>query len=201
MKLITAGPSPYGRKAKMAIQMKGLQDHVEVVAADTLPVENPELQKSNPLAKIPVLVTDAGQSIFDSKVICEYLDAQVVSPVLFPGDGPLKWEVLTLGALADGILDAGLLLVYEKRFRPEEHWVADWQKRQQLKIDGALAHLEQQVPAEGVTPHYGDLTLACALGYLDFRFDGAWRSDHPKLVAWLDRFANRVPAFEATRPA
>ncbi|MEO0730138.1 MAG: glutathione S-transferase family protein [Pseudomonadota bacterium] len=200
MKIITAGPSPYGRKVKLTVLMKGLQDQVTFQAADTLPVENPELQKSNPLAKIPVLITDSGMAIYDSKVICEYLDSQVATPVLFPGDGPMRWDVLTLGALADGILDAALLLVYEKRFRPEEKWVANWQTRQQLKIDGALDHLEQQPPTWPTSPRYGDLTLACALGYLDFRHEGKWRDGHPRLVSWLDTFIEAVPAFNETKP-
>jgi len=109
-------------------------------------------------------------------VICEYLDSLAPSPVLFPKSGPERWKTLVLGALADGILDAALLLVYEKRFRPEDKWHATWQQRQQAKIDRALDQLERSPPAWGQSPDYGHMTLACALGYLDFRHEGKWRA-------------------------
>ena len=200
MKLLSSPLSPYGRKVKLAMAMKGLTDKIEIATADTNPGTNVEINSVNPLGKIPALVVDGKQAIFDSHVICEYLDSLAPSPVLFPKSGPERWTTLTLGSLADGILDAALLLVYEKRFRPEEIRHAPWQQRQQAKIDRALDLLEKSPPAWGQGPDYGHLTLACALGYLDFRHEGAWRSGHPKLVAWLDRFAQAVPAFETTRP-
>jgi glutathione S-transferase len=199
MKLLSNPLSPYGRKVKIAAAMKGLKDKIELVAIDTNPLDNPEISRVNPLAKIPALV-DGGSTIFDSHVICEYLDGLAPSPVLFPKSGPERFKTLTLGALADGILDAALLLVYEKRFRPEEKWHAPWQQRQRGKIDRAVDYLEQNPPRWGASPDYGHLTLACALGYLDFRHEGKWRDKHPKLVAWLDKFAAAVPAFEETRP-
>lgn len=200
MKLLSNPLSPYGRKVKIALGLKGLTESVEVVNIDTNIVDNPVINRPNPLAKIPALVVDDGPAIYDSHVICEYLDTLAPSPVLFPKGGIERIRTLTLGALADGMLDAALLLVYEKRFRPEEKWHAPWQERQQAKIDRALDHLEKDPPAWGASPDYGHLTLACALGYLDFRHDGKWRAGHAKLVAWLDRFAAAVPAFEATRP-
>ena len=199
MKLLSSPMSPYGRKVKIALAMKGLKKEVEVVTVDTNIPNNPEI-KPNPLAKIPALVLNDGMSIYDSHVICEYLDGLAPSPVLFPKGGTERFRTLTLGALGDGILDAALLLVYEKRFRPEEKWHAPWQERQQGKIDGALDHLEQAPPAWSASPDYGHLTLACALGYLDFRHEGKWRAGRPKLVAWLDKFATAVQAFEETRP-
>jgi glutathione S-transferase len=199
MKLLSSPMSPYGRKVKIALAMKGLKKEVEVVTVDTNIPNNPEI-KPNPLAKIPTLVLNDGTAIYDSHVVCEYLDGLAPSPVLFPKGGAERFRTLTLGALADGILDAALLLVYEKRFRPEEKWHAPWQERQQSKINGALDHLEQAPPAWTANPDYGHLTLACALGYLDFRHEGKWRAGRPKLVAWLDKFASAVPAFEETRP-
>jgi len=201
MKIYSAGPSPYGRKVKMTAKMKGLFDQISFEDADTMPVDNPELQAKNPLSKIPVLITDAGTAIYDSHVICEYLDGQVAHPVLFPGEGEERWTMLTRASLADGILDAALLLVYEKRFRPEEKWHDDWMRRQQLKIEGGVAYLEANIPHVERNPDYGHLSIAAALGYLDFRHEGRWRDGHPKLVAWLDDFAKSVPAFDATRPA
>ena len=111
-----------------------------------------------------------------------------------------RFRTLTLGSLADGILDAALLLVYEGRFRPENMKVQGWVDRQQGKVDRSLALLETAPPAWKVSPDYGHLTMAVALGYLDFRHGGKWRAGHPKLVKWLDEFAAAVPAFEATRP-
>jgi glutathione S-transferase len=200
MKLLSSPLSPYGRKVKMTIAMKGLKDKVNVVTVDTNVLANPEITAANPLAKIPALVVDGGAPIFDSAVICEYLDSLAPTPVLFPKSGPERWKTLTLGALADGILDAALLLVYEKRFRPEEKAHEPWLERQRSKIGLSVDALEASPPAWGASPDYGHLTLAAALGYLDFRHDGKWRSGHPKLVAWLDQFAKAVPAFEETRP-
>jgi glutathione S-transferase len=200
MQLLSNPLSPYGRKVKIAVAMKGLKDQVEIVGIDTNPLDNPQINTVNPLAKIPALVVD-GTAVFDSHVICEYLDSLAPSPVLFPKAHSERVKTLVLGSLADGVLDAALLLVYEKRFRPEEKWHAPWQQRQQGKIDRALDHLEKSPPAWGAGPDYGHLTLACALGYLDFRHEGKWRAGHPKLVGWLDAFAKAVPAFEATRPS
>jgi glutathione S-transferase len=200
MKLLSNPLSPYGRKVKIAIAMKGVGDRIEIVAADPNPGDNSDLNHANPLGKIPALVIDGSTAIFDSHVICEYLDSLAPSPVLFPASGVERIRTLTLGSLADGMLDAALLLVYEKRFRPEAIWHAPWTERQQGKIDRSLDFLEKAPPAWTASPDYGHLTLACALGYLDFRHDGKWRAGHSNLVAWLDTFAAAVPAYEATRP-
>ena len=200
MKLLSHPFSPYGRKVKMALAMKGLKDKVEVVTVDTNIPANPEITVANPLAKIPALVLASGECIYDSAVICEYLDSLTPSPQLFPKAGPERWKMLTLAALADGILDAALLLVYEKRFRPEEKWHEPWTDRQRTKIDRSLAVLEPNPPAWAASPDYAHVTLAAALGYLDIRHEGKWRAAHPKLVAWLDRFAKAVPSFDETRP-
>jgi glutathione S-transferase len=200
MTLLSSPLSPYGRKVKIAMALKGVEDRIEVVQVDTNPLDNPDITRANPLGKVPALVVDGDTAIFDSHVICEYLDSLAPAPVLFPKGGVERVRTLTLGSLCDGILDAALLLVYEKRFRPEERWHAPWQERQQLKIDRSLDVLERNPPAWSASPDYGHLTLACALGYLDFRHEGKWRAGHPGLVAWLDEFATAVPAFGATRP-
>ena len=199
MQVLSSPLSPYGRKVRLAVAIKGLEDEIEMVAVDTNPGDSLQINSANPLGKIPILIV-ADMQIFDSHVICEYLDSLTPTPVLFPKSGPERWKTLVLASLADGILDAALLLVYEKRFRPEERWHAPWQQRQQAKIDRALDHLEKGPPAWGASPDYGHLTLAAALGYLDFRHEGKWRAAHPQLISWLDRFAKAVPAFEATRP-
>ena len=200
MQLLSHPLSPYGRKVRIAMAMKGVADRIEVRQVDTNALDNPEIARANPLGKIPALVVEGDTAIFDSRVICEYLDSLAPAPVLFPKSGVERVRTLTLAALADGILDAALLLVYEKRFRPEDKWHPPWQARQQLKIDRAADVLERQPPAWRDTPDYGHLTLACALGYLDFRHEGKWRAGRPGLVAWLDVFAGAVPAFEETKP-
>lgn len=200
MQLLSHPASPYGRKVRVAMALKGVEDRIEVIQVDTNPLDNPDIARANPLSKIPALVVDGDTAIYDSHVICEYLDSLAAAPVLFPKGGVERIKTLTLAALADGIMDAALLLVYEKRFRPEEKWHAPWQARQQRKIDQAVGFLERKPPLWNATPDYGHLTLACALGYLDFRHEGKWRTGHPGLVAWLDAFAEAVPAFEGTRP-
>lgn len=198
--LLSSTASPYGRKVKVAAKMKGVYDRLKIQSVDTNMADNPELKRINPLAKIPALVLDDGTTLYDSHVICEYLDSMTPSPKLFPAAGAERFNTMTLGALGDGILDAALLLVYEKRFRPEDKWVKGWMDRQQAKIDEAVAHLDKNPPLWGKSPDYGHLTVACALGYLDFRHEGRWRHHHPRLAKWLEQFAVAVPAFAETRP-
>jgi len=202
MKLRTSPASPFGRKAKIAAILCGL--HLDIVPADTGdPADS--LRGQNPLGKIPVLLPDGGTPVFDSRVILEYLDAEAGGGCILPPVGPARFEVLTTQALADGLMDAALLQVYEVRFRPEEQRTASWVDNQAGKVARAL-HTFEAAPPRPVADlsgaaHAGEIALACALGYLDLRFNGMWREDHPALVAWLDSFAARVPAFEATRPA
>lgn len=201
MKLLSSPLSPYGRKVRMTAKLKGVMDRIDVQIADSNIANNPVLKKENPLAKIPVLILDDGTQLFDSHVICEYLNSLTPSPTLFPAAGAERFNTLTLGALGDGMLDAALLLVYETRFRPEDKWVHSWMDRQQAKIDGALDKLVTNPPDWGAHPDYGHITIACALGFLDFRHGGEWRVRHPGLVAWLDTFAAATPAFAETKPA
>jgi len=199
MKLLAAGPSPYVRKARITASIKGLDAKLEVVARDDPQLD--ALRARNPLGKIPVLLREGGEAIFDSHVICEYLDSLAPEPVLFPPSGDPRWRTLTLAALADGILDAALLLVYEGRYREENLRVQSWIDMQQAKIDAALDVLESAPPRWSGHPDYGHITVAAALGYLDFRHDGAWRAGHPAMVEWLEAFAGAVPAYEQTMPA
>lgn len=195
MKVLSSPASPFGRKVSLTAHMKGLAGGIDFQTTKADDDTN-----TNPLSKIPVLITDDGTTIYDSPVICEYLDAQASSPVLFPGEGAKRWKALVLGALGDGIIDAAILLVYEGRYRPEDKRVDAWVEMQQKKIDQALDHLEPNPPAWEGTPDYGHITLACALGYLDFRHGGKWRAGHPNLVAWLEKFDAAVPAFKETAP-
>jgi glutathione S-transferase len=199
MKLLSSPASPFVRKVRVAAGMKGVLDQIEVLPADTNKGDD-NLNRLNPLGKIPCLLTDSGAVLYDSPVICEYLDSLTPQPVLFPKSGAERFAVLTRGALGDGMLDAALLLVYEKRFRPDGMQVAAWVDRQQSKIDRSLAQIAEGSLTWDKAPDYGHVTLACALGYLDFRHEGKWRGKAPKLVAWLERFAAAVPDFGKTTP-
>lgn len=200
MKLLSADASPFVRKVRLVAAMKRLADDISLQAVDTSAADVSALTAENPLGKIPVLILDDGKQIYDSAVICEYLDSLRPQPRLFPASGPERWQTLTLGALADGVMEAALAIVYEKRYRPQDKWVQTWVDRQNSKIDRTLDMLEAAPPKWGEHPGYGHVALACALGYLDFRHEGRWRSGHPKLVGWLDRFSVEVPAFAATKP-
>jgi len=197
--LRTSFGSPFGRKARIATSVLGLDDKIKVEPASTQDDSDPLMQQ-NPLGKVPVLILDDGSTLFDSPVLLEYLDVLAGGGRILPKDNKARFEALRLQALADGILDAGILIVYEGRYRPPEMAVKGWLDRQSGKIARALAALEQSPPARDFPPNVGQITVACALGYLDFRFKGEWRKSHPRLVAWLDNFSARVPAFAATVP-
>ena len=196
--LRSSPPSPFGRKIKIAAALLNLSDRIKVEVTDTNDPSDP-IRKQNPLGKIPALILEDGSVLFDSPVILEYLDSLAGGGKIIPRDGKPRWDTLRLHATADGIMDAALLQVYEKRFRPEENWVAKWTDYQAEKITRALDVLEASPPPLPATPDIGHIALACALGYLDLRFEGKWRADFPKLVAWLDDFAAKVPSFEKTK--
>ncbi len=191
--------SPFARKIRIAIAILGLGNEIRIENADTLDPKD-SVRQQNPLGKIPTLILDDGSALFDSRVILEYLDDRAGGGRILPAKGAPRFEALRLQALADGILDAGILRVYEGRFRPAEKHEPKWVDHQAGKMSRALAELEKAPPAFGPTLHVGHITLACALGYLDFRFGTDWRKTHPKLVKWLDEFAKKVPAFAETVP-
>jgi len=191
--------SPFGRKARIAISVLGLDGKVKVEPASTQDPADP-ISQQNPLGKVPVLILDDGSTLFDSPVILEYLDVLAGGGKILPKETKARFDALRLEALADGIMDASILIVYEGRYRPPEMAVQKWLDRQGEKVQRGLAALEQAPPALDSPPNVGQITLACALGYRDFRFKGTWRKDYPKLVAWLDNFAARVPSFAPTAP-
>jgi glutathione S-transferase len=197
MMILRSSPaSPFGRKVRIAAALLGLTEDIEIVAADTNDPQD-SLRQQNPLGKIPVLIPEGEPPIFDSRIILEYLDHRAGGHRLIPADSRARVATLTIAALADGLIDASILQVYEGRFREPEMRDAKWLAYQAGKVARGLAFLETRAPAgDRDAAHIG---LACALGYLDLRFAGSWRNDHPKLVAWLDAFATDVPAFEATR--
>jgi len=200
MILRSSPPSPFGRKVVIGASILGLLPDIRIETADT---NNPAdtVRRQNPVGKIPVLVLDDGSTLFDSRVILEYLDYRAGGDKIIPREPKARFAALRLQALADGMTDAQILLLYEGRWRPKEHHVAKWTDYQAEKIARGLAALEADPPKLGAMPNVGDIALACFLGHRDLRFPNTWRNDHPKLVAWLDRFAAQVPAFGETRIA
>lgn len=198
MILRSAPPSPFGRKIKIAAAILGIDLKVE--PADTNDPSD-TVRRQNPLGKIPVLVLEDGTALFDSRVILEYLDHVAGAGRIIPRAPAARFAALRLQAIGDGIMDAGILRVYEGRWRAPELHVAKWVEHQAGKMTRALDLLEAEPPGLDATPHVGQIAVACALGYLDLRFGGEWRKDYPRLVAWLDAFAARVPSFETTRVA
>ncbi|RVT83363.1 glutathione S-transferase [Rhodobacteraceae bacterium CCMM004] len=199
MQLYHAAASPFVRKVMVVLHETGQVDDVTVVPAHVMPLETKDAALShNPLGKIPVLTRNDGPALYDSRVICRYLDARK-GGALYPE--ARIWELLTLEATADGIMDAAVLMVYEGRARPEdkrsEAWVeAQWGKvsRALDAVDGLwISHLRGRLSI-------GQIAVACALGYLDFRHaDRNWRSGREALAAWYADFAER-PSMQATRP-
>ena len=140
---------------------------------------------------------EGGATIYDSAVIVEYLDWLAGGGKIIPASGLRRFCSLTQQALADGIMDASVLLRYELLWREPDKRSEKWIAYQGDKIARGLAAFETALPE--VLSDIGTIALACALGYLDLRFDGAWRANHPGLVAWLDLFSDATPSFEATR--
>ena len=194
--------SPYVRKVMAVAIEAGLRERLELAERKMSPVNpNAELNRDNPLGKIPCLVTDDGTVLFDSRVVCEYLDGLHDGPKMFPAAGPARWQALRRQAEADGILDAAVLTRYETFLRPEERRWPEWVEGQKAKFRRALDALEAEAGAFDGTVDIGMITIGCALGYLDFRLAADdWRNGRPKLAAWYDTFARR-PSMAETAPA
>jgi glutathione S-transferase len=196
--LLRATPmSPFGRKVRMAISRLGLWDRIEMVKADPLDPDD-VLRRDNPLGKIPVLVTDDGKAVYDSRVILEYLDHVAGGGQLIPATWPARVETLTLQAMADGVMDACILIVYEARHRPEALHHQPWLDYQRGKVVRGLTAFAKE-PAD-TRFDVGTIAAACMLGYLDLRKQVDWRPEFPTLVGWLDQFRARHPEFDATAP-
>jgi glutathione S-transferase len=199
MKLRYAARSPFARKVMVVAYEQGLADRIELVPTPLSPVQgNDELALENPLMKVPSLVTDDGQVLYDSPVICEYLDSMAASRKLFPAAGPARWTALRQQALGDGILDAIILCAYETSARPEDKRWLGWTEGQMKKAHHGLAAAEREDLSAPLT--IGPISIGCMLGYLDLRFpNDGWRRRHPKLAGWYESFEKR-PAMEATKP-
>ncbi|MEQ3649963.1 glutathione S-transferase N-terminal domain-containing protein [Hyphomonas sp.] len=198
MKLYYSATSPYARKVRVLIIEHGLQDAVSLERSDPM-AENAATRIGNPLSKIPALELEDGTHLFDSPVICEYLDHEAAGEALLPKDGEHRWAVLRAQALGDGILDAALSLVMESR-RPETERSAFWQDRWTAAIHRGVDEIAGDVASDRKAFDLGRVTYACALGYLDFRLpDLDWRGPHPNLVTWYDEISGRE-SFVLTTP-
>lgn len=200
MKLFYSPTSPYVRKVSVLAIETGLDKRIERVLVKTSPVNrNAELGAENPLGKVPTLLTDEGAVLYDSRVICEFLDSLHSGPKFFP-TGAARWKALQLQALGDGMLDAAVLARAEDFLRPVDRQWADWRDGQMKKVDAGLQVIEEEAAELGSRMDIGTITMGCALGYLDLRFASKdWRSAWPGAAAWYASLSAR-PSFQATIP-
>lgn len=201
MKLFHSPTSPYVRKVMVLAIEKGIDGQIEKMPTSASPIaREANLTSKNPLGKVPCLLTDDGTALFDSSVICQYVDS-LRAPHLIPTDAKARFETLTLESLADGFLDAGLLMRYEGALRPEAKRWDDWVNGQMGKINGALDALETTYAGKLKGPlTLGQIAVACALGWFDFRYGHVdWRSSRPKLAAFMTEISAR-PSMQATKP-
>ena len=201
MKLYYSPTSPYARKCLVLTIEKRLDNQVELV--NLSPWDNPNrLLQVNPLCKVPALELDDGSALCDSPLILEYLDSLGSGPRLIPREGPKRWETLRRAALADGILDAALTVVWEFNKRPEEARHQPWIDRQLQAIDRALERFEVEVASWTLDRVYaGDISVGCACGYLLFRLPKiSWQTKYMRLSAWFQEF-NARPSMQQTEPS
>ncbi len=199
MQLRFSPTSPYVRKVSVIAIERGLTDRIERIPTDTMDPAS-GLSDHNPLGKVPALILESGEVLYDSPVICEYLDSLHDGAKIFPPAGPERWLALRQQALGDGILDAAILRMLETLRRPEALRWRGWIDKQAGKVTRALDRLETETEALSGPLTIGPITVGCALGYLDFRFsDDGWRTGHAALSAWYEDFAQR-PSFQETVP-
>jgi glutathione S-transferase len=200
MRLYHSPTSPFVRKVMVLLHESGASDRVTLVNAmgspldpGTLPVDR------NPLDKVPALERDDGPTLYDSRVICRYLD-EVLGAGLYP-DSPRLWDTLVLEATADGMTDATVLMRYESHVRPAAARSPEWVEAQWSKVDRSLSALEDRWTSHLAGPiEIGQIALGAALGHLDFRqSERDWRTGRPALSAWFDRF-NARPSMQQTSP-
>lgn len=202
VRLFHSPASPFVRKVLVCAHEKGVIDKIEKLPSKAWPVKrDPEIVKENPSGKVPTALLDDDSPLFDSRVICAYIDTLSPSSLLYPGNIKDRFSAMTLEALADSILDAALLCRYEAVLRPQEYYWALWHDSQMEKVDSGLDDLENRwltVLQGPVT--IGSIATACTLAYLDFRFpDKDWRSTHQQLAVWFTDFSKRA-SMQATQP-
>jgi glutathione S-transferase len=196
MKLYYSPTSPYVRKVMACAITRGLESRIQLHPSNPH-ASPPDLVADNPTSKVPCLVTDDGLSLYDSPVICEVLDSVGDAPALFPPPGPARWRALKFQAMGDGILDAAVPARGEMG-RPKEAARDAAIARHKAAIGRTVDALEADPPHRHVD--IGSIAVACALGYLDFRYGSdPWRAEHPKLAAWFEEFSKN-PGIAQTAP-
>ena len=202
MQLLYAPTSPYVRKVMVCAHLTGQADRIKCLESAAHPIRrDARIARYNPLAKVPTLILEGGQSLFDSRTICEYLAASGGATHLFPMEGEERWRALSLQSLGDGLLDAALLARYEMLARPPEFQWQEWRSAQLVKVAACMDAIEFEAPSmQCEAPTIGEVTIGCALGYIDFRFPQIeWRDTHLQAARWNDAF-QAIPAMLATIP-
>lgn len=191
--------SPFVRKVLVAAIETGQREGIDLVPTATAD-PNSDLDRDNPLGKVPALVLADGSALYDSRVICEYLDSRHSGTKLFPAEGDARWTALRRQALADGIMDAGVLCMMEARRSDATQRSPEWVAKQKGKMAAGFDALEKEAGSFGDAFDIGHIAIACALGYADFRFGAdKWRDTRPNLARWFEKTASR-PSFKETVP-
>lgn len=196
MQLFYASASPYSSKVRMAAAYTGIAIEAVPTKTDDEPAA---LLAANPLGKIPALVLENGQAVFDSRAITQYLN-RASKNALFPRNPDKRTQAEVLEALADGICDSALAHVYERRYRPEDKVSQQWLDKQWSKIGRALDMLNADPPKLPKKITAGHMALRAALGYLALRFAGKWEKGRSRLVRWAARFDEKFPELKACLP-
>lgn len=190
--------SPFVRKVRVVAIETGQDKDIELIKTVTADPAC-DIGKHNPLNKVPALVLEDGSSLYDSHVICEFLDSRHQGAKLFPPSGPARWTALRREALANGMADAGVLRMMEIR-RPANEQSPAWIVRQKLKMEQGLDELEKEAPHFAPVFDIGLITVAIVLDYFDFRFKAEdWRAKHPHLTKWHEAISAR-PSLKTTYP-
>ncbi|MDA8248362.1 MAG: glutathione S-transferase N-terminal domain-containing protein [Rhodospirillales bacterium] len=199
MKLRYSPASPFVRKVRLFAAETGLDSRIELVATNPWAADT-DLPNDNPICKVPTLIMDSGEALYDSVVICEYLDSLHGGRKRFPAEGAARWKALRLHALIDGILDAALVCRLESSMRPEPHRWPAWLERHQATVERGLDALEREAGSLSALDSIAEISAVCTLGYLDFRFPANnWRSSRPALAAWYQLLLSRA-SVAATAP-
>lgn len=204
MRLLASPASPFARKVQIAAIELGLAERLAIETVRLLPTDAcADYQRdANPLGKVPSLVLDGGRVLYDSLVICEYLDTIAGGNRLLPAHGNARFDMLTRHALANGMTDAIVLVRYEDALRPEEKRWAQWRDGQLRKVQAGLDWFEAHAATLHGSLDLAQIALGCFLGYADFRYpDIGWRNERPQLTAWYDLGILQRASFRETSPA
>ena len=197
MKLISSPASPFATKVEMAAHVIGLK--LDIVKGDVVG-EGDELIAANPLGKVPCLVLDNGQGVYDSRTITRWMDRHSDGK-LFPKSDPELSACEQMESLCDGICDAAVAFRFEEAFRPAEKVHVPWQERQWGKVQRGLEVAAKSLPSSAAKPTVGAIALAATLGYLELRYSGKWEDGSDQLIAWQKEFFANNPELEALKPS